>query len=212
VQLRSVFRKFDLSKKDSKAADALGIIGSIFEQLAEGQSMEFPEETLRGVEHFCRGELAEALTAYEEAFAETGFPFSSLIPPVGGQLSGLMLRLTQGVVVEKDDLPKRAEEAGDFTRSHEVFALLVRRFSPEKIPDGVAKAGATSMAGMVLQMEKTRAQLKGGDASVIESIDQRKKALMNDATAFTRNPDSVLPLVPLPSVHRALYEGQQSSR
>jgi tetratricopeptide (TPR) repeat protein len=156
--------------------------------------------------------IDEANDAVRQVIAETKFPFPSITSAAGGQLSGLMLRLARGVAVEKEDLPKRIEDAETFTRSHEVFALLVRRFPPEMFLDGVAKVGATSLAGMVLQMEKALAQLKGEDASVVESLDQRKKALRDDATPFTKNPDSELPLIPLPSVHRALYEGQQSSR
>jgi tetratricopeptide (TPR) repeat protein len=75
VHLDKAFGKLNAAFKDM----GLGSLGNLVDSMARGRAMEFSEETLRGVAHFCRGELDDARKAYAKAVELDQFDRVALI-------------------------------------------------------------------------------------------------------------------------------------
>lgn len=64
VHMDKAFAKLEAANKET---GLLAPLAPLFNSIARGRAMDFSEETLRAVAHFCRGELDEARDAYAEA-------------------------------------------------------------------------------------------------------------------------------------------------
>lgn len=152
--------------------------------------------------------LGPADDCVRQIIDETKFPFVAIAPDATGQIAGLTLKLARGVGVEKEHLPKRPEDVPAWARSQKTFASLTRQFPPEIFREGVAKVASTAMAAMVLDLERALAEIKG-DAEAIKTLDQKKEELRRENNAFAKNPDTMLPLIPLPSLHHELLQARE---
>jgi tetratricopeptide (TPR) repeat protein len=76
VHMDKVVGKLNAAFKDMGLGSPLG---NLFDSMARGRAMEFSEETLRGVSHFCRGELDDAREAYTKAVEIDQFDRAALI-------------------------------------------------------------------------------------------------------------------------------------
>jgi tetratricopeptide (TPR) repeat protein len=123
LKIGTVIRDLAASNSDSMVRDAFSAVADVFNSLAEGQAMEFSEETLQGVAHFCRGELEEALDAYAAALRIDQFDRVALLD------SACLLLETS-----------RFEEAADTLRRLEAlipnswYVARLRKLAESKVP------------------------------------------------------------------------------